>query len=119
MQNDNSRHAQSAYKPLESMPDPILQPERVLWLHVTAQAVIDAASKNKAIRKEVLDWIEDEDFEVVCGAAGVDHILIKALIIKILRDKNRKRAFHLAMKFRFSVRSFIELHTGDIDKDRA
>ncbi len=119
MHKKNDSHAQSAYKPLESMPDPVLQPERVLFLHVVAQSVIDAASKNKAIKREVALWIDHEDFEIVCGAAGVDPIIIKSLIIKILRDRNRKRAFHLAMKFRFSVRSFIELHVGDADKDRA
>ncbi len=119
MHKKNDSHAQSAYKPLESMPDPVLQPERVLWLHVTAQAVIDAASKNKAIKREIAEWVEHEDFEIVCGSAGVDPVIIKALILKILRDRNRKRAFQLAMKFRFSVRSFIELHIGDADKGRA
>lgn len=109
----------SAYQSLLSMPDPVLQPERVLWLHVLAQAVIDAASKRREIKKEIRDWVDTEDFEYICGAAGVDDVLISALIHRLLRDRNRKRAFHHAMRFRFSVRSFIELHTGDVDKDRA
>ena len=109
----------SAYKALLSMPDPTLQPERVLWLHVLAQAVIDAASKRREIKKDIKEWVDTEDFEFVCGAAMVDHVLISALIHRLLNDRNRKRAFHHAMRFRFSVRSFIELHTGDIDKDRA
>ena len=110
---------ESNYQSLLSMPDPVLQPERVLWLHVLAQAVIDAASKRREIKKEIREWVDTEDFEYVCGAAGVDDILISSLIYKLLRVRNRKRAFHHAMKFRFSVRSFIELNTGDIDKDRA
>ena len=110
---------ESNYQFLLSMPDPVLQPERVLWLHVLAQAVIDAASKRREIKREIKEWVDTEDFEYVCGAAGVDEILISALIHRLLRDRNRKRAFHHAMRFRFSVRSFIELHTGDVDKDRA
>lgn len=108
----------SSYAFLLTLPDPVLQPERVLWLHVIAQAVIDAASKRREIKKEIRDWVDTEDFEYVCGAAGVDDFSVSALIHKLLRDRNRKRAFHHAMKFRFSVRSFIELNTGDVDKNR-
>lgn len=118
MQKKNSSHDPSAYKPLESMPDPILQPERVLWLHVTAQAVIDATSRDRAIRNEVAEWIEDEDFEVVCGMAGLDPAHMRHAISALLRDRNRKRAFKKAMEFRFLVRTYVESHTGDIDKRR-
>lgn len=118
MKNKHDSYDPSAYKPLESMPDPVLQPERVLWLHVTAQAVIDATSRDRAIRREVADWIDDEDFEVVCGMAGLDPAHMRHAISALLRDRNRKRAFKKAMEFRFLVRTFVESHMGDIDKRR-
>lgn len=118
MQNKHDRHAPSAYKHLESMPDPVLQPERVLWLHCVAQALIDAASRNKAIRTEVAGWVDTEDFEIVCGMAGVDPVHMSHAFDALLRDRNRKRAFKKAMEFRFLVRTFIESHIGDIDKRR-
>lgn len=108
----------SAYKALLSMPDPTLQPERVLWLHVMAQAVIDATSRDRAIRKEVSDWIAHEDFEIVCGMAGLDPAHIRYAISALLKDRNRKRAFKKAMEFRFLVRTYVESHTGDVDKKR-
>jgi hypothetical protein len=108
----------SAYKALLSMPDPTLQPERVLWLHVMAQAVIDATSRDRAIRKEVSDWIAHEDFEIVCGMAGLDPAHIRHAISALLKDRNRKRAFKKAMEFRFLVRTYVESHTGDVDKKR-
>lgn len=118
MQKKNSDHEPSAYRHLESMPDPTLQPERVLWLHVMAQAVIDATSRDRHIKKEVRDWLEDEDFEIVCGMAGLDHLHMGHAISALLKDRNRKRAFKKAMEFRFLVRTYVESHTGDIDKRR-
>jgi hypothetical protein len=116
--NKHDSHAPSAYKPLESMPDPTLQPERVLWLHVTAQAVIDAASRDRAIKREVAEWVKHEDFEIVCGMAGIEPSYVSHLISALLKDRNRKRAFKKAMEFRFLVRTYVESHTGDIDKRR-
>jgi hypothetical protein len=101
-----------------TLPDPTLQPERVLWLHVMAQAVIDATSRDRAIRKEVSDWIAHEDFEIVCGMAGLDTAHIRYAISALLKDRNRKRAFKKAMEFRFLVRTYVESHTGDVDKKR-
>ena len=101
-----------------TLPDPTLQPERVLWLHVMAQAVIDATSRDRAIRKEVSDWISHEDFEIVCGMAGLDPAHIRYAISALLKDRNRKRAFKKAMEFRFLVRTYVESHTGDVDKKR-
>ena len=118
MRNKNNNHDKSAYRPLESMPDPVLQPERVLFLHVVAQAVIDATSRDKSIRKEVVDWLEDDDFEVVCGMAGLDHSYMRHVITSLLKDRNRKRAFKKAMEFRFLVRTFVESHMGEVDKRR-
>lgn len=118
MHKKNTQHEESAYRHLESMPDPVLQPERVLWLHVMAQAVIDSASRDRAIRKEVADWVEDDDFETVCGMAGLDPVHMRYAINTLLKDRNRKRAFKKAMEFRFLVRTFVESHMGDIDKRR-
>lgn len=106
----------SSYAALFTMPDSTLQPERVLWLHVTAQAMIDAASKDRRIKREVKHWLESEDFEIVCGMAGMQESWVRNAINAILRDRNQKRAFKKAMTFRFLVRSFVDRHTGDVDK---
>lgn len=106
----------SSYAFLFTLPDPVLQPERVLWLHVIAQAVIDASSRDRAIKKEIFEWVDTEDFEVVCGMGGVLPEHISHIIHAILEDRNRKRAFKHAMEFRFLVRTYVESHTGSVDK---
>lgn len=108
----------SSYALLFTLPDSVLQPERVLWLHVVAQAMIDGASRDKSIRDEVADWVESEDFELVCGMASlhIDHM--RYAFNAILSDRNLKRAFKRAMDFRFMVRTFVESHMGDVDKAR-
>lgn len=108
----------SSYALLFSLPDSVLQPERVLWLHVVAQALIDASSRNKELRQEITDWVESEDFEIVCGMASLHLDHMRYAFKAILADKNLKRAFKRAMDFRFMVRTFVESHTGEIDKDR-
>ena len=107
----------SGYALLFTLPDSGLQPERVLWLHVTAQAMIDASSRNKELRQEIADWVESEDFEIVCGMASLQIDHMRYAFKAILADNNLKRAFKRAMDFRFMVRTFVESHTGDIDKD--
>lgn len=106
----------SSYAALFSLPDLTLQPERVLWLHVIAQAMIDAASKDRRIKREVRQWLQLEDFEVVCGMAGMQESFVRSAINSILRTKNQKVAFKKAMTFRFLVRSFVDRHTGSVDK---
>lgn len=106
----------SSYAKLMTMPDPTLQPERILFLHVVAQAVIDATSRDKLIRGEVENWVDTEDFEVVCGMAGLQISHMSNLINALLADKNKKRAFKKAMEFRFLVRTFVESHTKSSDK---
>ena len=108
----------SGYALLFTLPDSGLQPERILWLHVVAQAMIDAASRNPEIRQEVADWVDSEDFEVVCGMATLHLDHIRYAFKAILADRNLKRAFKRAMDFRFMVRTFVEAHTGDIDKNK-
>lgn len=108
----------SAYSALFGDPGTSLTSERILWLHVCAQALIDAASRDKELRQEIADWVESEDFEIVCGMASlhIDHM--RYAFKAILADKNLKRAFKRAMDFRFMVRTFVESHTGEIDKNR-
>lgn len=113
MQKENS-----SYALLFQFPDSVLQPERVLWLHVVAQALIDAASRDPDIRDDVAAWVDSEDFEVVCGMASLRLDHMRYAFKAILADKNQKRAFKRAMDFRFMVRTFVESHTGDIDKGR-
>lgn len=108
----------SSYALLFTLPDSGLQPERVLWLHVTAQAMIDAASRDKDIRGEVEEWVDSEDFDLVCGMASLNISHMRYAFKAILADRNLKRAFKRAMDFRFMVRTFVESHTGDVDKDR-
>lgn len=108
----------SSYALLFSLPDSVLQPERVLWLHVVAQALIDASSRDKELRKEIADWVDDEDFEIVCGMASLHLDHMRYAFKAILADNDLKRAFKRAMDFRFMVRTFVESHTGEIDKNR-
>lgn len=107
----------SSYALLFTLPDSVLQPERVLWLHVVAQALIDASSRNAELRQEIADWVESEDFEIVCGMASLQITHMRYAFKAILTDNNLKRAFKRAMDFRFMVRTFVESHTGEIDKD--
>lgn len=109
----------SSYALLFDQPGNSLTSERVLWLHVTAQALIDASSRDKELRQEIADWVDSEDFEVVCGMASLHLGHMRYAFKAILADKNLKRAFKRAMDFRFMVRSFVESHTGEIDKGRA
>lgn len=107
----------SAYKPLESLPDSVMQPEQVLYLHVLAQALIDASSRDKTMRKGISLWTKHDDFVVVCENAGVNPQVCKKLIAGILRERNKKKAFKKAMSFRFLVRTYINSNRGSIDKD--
>ena len=87
-------------------------------MHVLAQAIIDAASLNKEIKKDVAAWRKSEDFEIVCGMAGVNYLHTSYAVDAILKDRNHKRAFKKAMSFRFLIRSYIDSNRGDIDKTR-
>lgn len=107
----------SSYAILFNDPGTSLSSERVLWLHVVAQCLIDASSRRKDLRQETADWVESEDFEIVCGMASLHIEHMRYAFNAILADKNHKRAFKRAMDFRFMVRSFIERNTGDIDKE--
>ena len=108
----------SSYALLFNDPGTSLTSERILWLHVVAQALIDASSRSKELRQEIADWVDHEDFEVVCGMASLHIGHMRYAFKAILADRNLKRAFKRAMDFRFMVRSFVESHTGEIDKDR-
>ena len=112
---DTNGDKESIYNSLGDFPDSTLQPERVLWLHVIAQALIDAASKDRKIKREVRQWVGTEDFDTVCGMAGMQPSWVTHAINAILKERHKK-AFKLAMTFRFLVRSFVDRHTGDVDK---
>jgi hypothetical protein len=79
--------------------------------------LIDASSRKQELRQETADWVESEDFEIVCGMASLHIEHMRHAFNAILDDKYHKRAFKRAMDFRFMVRAFVERHTGDIDKD--
>lgn len=106
----------SAYEKLFSLPDPTLQPERILWLHVIAQLLIDVTSKRKDIKGEVIEWMASEDFEIVCGMASLCPVYMHRLFTALGKDKNKKRAFKKAMEFRFLLRTYVESNIGEIDK---
>lgn len=108
----------SAYSLLGSDPDPVMQPEQVLWIHVVCQSLIDASLNNKEIKKEVADWSESEDFDIVCGMAGVSPSYVKRQIDKIISCGSFKEGFAIAMQFRFLMRTYIESHRAGIDKER-
>ena len=109
---------ESVYTALFDSPGTSLPNERVLWLHVVAQALIDASSRNKDLRQETSEWVDSEDFEIVCGMASLHLDHMRYAFKAILADNNLKRAFKRAMDFRFMVRTFVESHTGEIDKNK-
>lgn len=108
----------SSYEFLFTLPDSVLQAEQVLWLHVVAQALIDASSTIKEIKYGVVVWRDSEDFDLICGMAGVNTEHVRHVLNAILRDRNPKRAFKKAMTFRFLVRTYIDSHRGEVDKQR-
>ena len=107
----------SIYAALFDQPGTSLTNERILWLHVLAQSLIDCSVNNKEVREEATEWIGTPDFEEVCGFAMVDPPYMYALFQDVAFDRNRKRAFKKAMQFRFLVRTFIENNMGFVDKD--
>lgn len=108
---------QSAYKALMAH-DPVWTPERSLWCAVVGQSVIDAASTDSAIREEVVDWLNSEDFPSVCDMAGLRPAQVKAVIVSILTDKDAKRAFRKAMQFKIILRNYVASHYGSVDNKR-
>lgn len=107
----------SVYEPLIKGEDTIFSPEQRLWISVVMQAAIDAASTNKKVKREVIQWLSCDDFEVVCGMAGMSPVQVSHDINAILAADGQKEAFRKAMNFRFLVRSYIEANMGEMDKD--
>ena len=106
----------SIYEALLDQPGTSLTSERILWLHVLAQALIDSSLTNREVRDDAVNWVGTEDFEEVCDCAGVDPIFMYGLFEIVSGDRNKKRAFKKAMQFRFLVRTFIESNMGFADK---
>lgn len=112
MQKENS-----IYAALFDQPGTSLTSERILWLHVLAQALIDVTLRNREVREEAVEWIGTPDFEEVCNSAGLDMHYMHRLFSMLAEDRNKKRAFKKAMQFRFLVRTFVDQNMGDIDKE--
>lgn len=108
----------SIYEPLTNGEDTIFTPEQRLWISVVMQSAIDAASTNKKVKREVIQWLSSEDFEVVCGMAGMSPTQVRHDLNAILAADTQKAAFRKAMDFRFLIRSYIEQNMGEADKDR-
>lgn len=108
---------QSAYKGLAHI-DIIWTPERSLWCSVVGQAIIDAASTDRAIRSEVVQWIESEDFPDVCHMAGLVPEKVRVQLVGILEERNSKAAFRKAMNFKIILRNWIDSHYGEADRRR-
>lgn len=106
----------SAYEGLMHLNGTALSNERILWLHVVAQLLIDVTSKRKDIKGDVVEWMATEDFEIVCDMAGLDPVYMHRLFSALGRDRNKKRAFKKAMEFRFLLRTYVESNIGEIDK---
>lgn len=107
----------SIYEPLIKGDDTVFSPEQRLWISVVMQSAIDAASTHKRIKREVIQWLNSEDFEVVCGMAGMSPVQVSHDINAILAADTQQEAFRKAMNFRFLVRSYIEDNMGEIGKD--
>lgn len=108
----------SVYAELFKLPDPVWAPERSLWCSVIGQTVIDAASTDREIRTEVREWLESEDFPVVCGMAGMRKEHIRMVLVEILAEPDCKKAFRKAMTFKIILRNWIDSHYGEIDRKR-
>jgi hypothetical protein len=107
----------SIYEPLIKGEDTIFTPEQRLWISVVMQSAIDAASTNKKVKREVFQWLSSDDFEIVCGMAGMSPVQVSHDISAILAADTQKEAFRKAMNFRFLIRSYIETNMGEMGKD--
>lgn len=107
----------SIYEPLTKGEDTIFTPEQRLWISVVMQSAIDAASTNKKVKREVIQWLSSEDFDVVCGMAGMSPVQVRHDLNAILAADTQQAAFRKAMDFRFLIRSYIEQNMGEADKD--
>lgn len=105
----------SIYAALLDQPGTSLTSERILWLHVVAQALIDSSLTNKEVRDEAVEWVGTEDFEEVCNFAGLDPLFMHNLFKSVINDRKKKRAFKKAMQFRFLVRTYVEQNMGYAD----
>ena len=108
----------SIYEPLAKGDDTIFTPEQRLWISVVMQCAIDAASTNPKIKREVVEWMRSDDFEIVCDMAGMSHLQVRHDINAILAAPTQTAAFKRAMAFRFLIRSYIEDNLGEIDKGK-
>lgn len=108
----------SIYDLLEDLPDSVFTPEQRLWISVVMQAAIDAASTHARIRLDVMDWMRSDDFDVVCGMAGMSPVQVRYDINAILTSETPQSAFRKAMAFRFLIRSYVENNLGDADKSK-
>lgn len=108
----------SIYAPLTKGDDTIFTPEQRLWISVVMQSAIDAASTNAKIKREIVEWMRSDDFEIVCDMAGMSHLRVRHDINAILAADTQHLAFKRAMAFRFLIRSYIEDNLGEVDKSR-
>lgn len=69
-----------------------------LWRAVINQSVIDSASQKGADRAGVIRWIASDDFDIVCGLAGLNEHTIKRILVSILHE-HPARAQYLCKKF--------------------
>jgi hypothetical protein len=108
----------SIYDPLIRGDDTIFTPEQQLWISVVMQSAIDAASTHPEIRKEVIDWMGSDDFDIVCDMAGMSNTQVRHYINATLAADNQQIAFKRAMAFRFLIRSYIEDNLGEAEKKK-
>jgi hypothetical protein len=108
----------SIYEPLIRGDDTVFTPEQQLWIHVVMQAVIDAASPHPAVKKEIVDWLKSEDFEIVCDMAGMSHIEVRKRLHAVFSAPTQAESFRTAMNFRFLIRAYVEDNLADVDKKK-
>jgi len=108
----------SIYDPLIRGDDTIFTPEQQLWISVVMQAAIDAASTHPEIRKEVIDWMGSDDFDIVCDMAGMSPIFVRESLNMVLCSETQRESFRRAKSFRFLIRSYIESNLGLAEKER-
>lgn len=108
----------SIYEPLAKGDDTVFTPEQRLWISVVMQCAIDAASTNPKVKKEVIEWMRSDDFEIVCDMAGMSQMRVRHTVNAILSAETQAIAFKRAMAFRFLIRSYIDDNLGEVDKEK-
>lgn len=81
------RSKKSTYSGVSINSHPELSSEFRLWRAVVSQAISDVYLDNPRHKLEVLEWLETDDFEVVCDLADLNADFVAKSIRNIAESK--------------------------------